>query len=562
MTITTKQGIIMFGNSTDTKPSYSALQGAMFYEEDTGNIYRHDGSSWVRRNANPPTSMTVVYKDAAGTYYAVNSLTGSIISSGSTPNTPIQDALNRKGKVVLSGGVSGAFVDYDIDATGFTGFTLKSNTAWYFDANARLAVPSAYTGSAIKNDTQLRHSVIIGYGGQLDEQATSSKLWTGIDLNASADYIYANIIRGLHIKQADTSIKLSVSNNEWLNSNIFADLNLEFNARSFIQFNGSTQDINRNNFDNIHMQAAGGEDYGVENVIGHQNNFIGCTIWDLSLAPTASSMTIGSLAHQTLIEGGEMTYQNFIDNGTYTMIRDRLRFGTHGTNINQWHHGLLAPEVINSFRYGKYGALTQAADTEAMGIWQGLVTPVGTASDVFGFTYGLIKRWTSGATSGDQGGVRINKLHTKGRLAPSLFCRFKVTDITNCVGFIGFTDDASAFRTGSTPLANREGIGLWWDSSAGNFRIMSNDGSASAALSSSISSLDTNYHEIEIRSLDSTFTNNQGKWQYKHNDGSWTDITAQLPAENSLLTVQGTQETTTTATKRWEYNCFQIKQAV
>jgi hypothetical protein len=181
-------------------------------------------------------------------------------------------------------------------------------------------------------------------GGIIQEAHPAQRKWTGILLHAISSGVYFNKIRNTHILDAGTGIELKGTSNQlsstdpnfklgggWVNGNSFESLTMLHN-NVFIDFvmDGSQEltehsGINRNRFINIECQSGSNTAHGVRNIRDFGNAFIAVNIWDINLGTSeAISSNLIDEATGTIIVSGQMTAQNFVDQGTDTKIIDEL----------------------------------------------------------------------------------------------------------------------------------------------------------------------------------------------------------------------------------------------
>lgn len=197
----------------------------------------------------------------------------------------------------------------------------------------------------------------------------------------------------------------------------------------------------------------------------------------------------------------------------------------------------------------KYGAYALTTATGGDGLWNSYLTSgIGTYSLQMSDSAGLFAKFTTGAVSGNQSGVRTNSTATRRIRNGTLRCKFAINQTTLLKFFIGFY--TGSFIAGTTPLANIHGFGLWGETGASaNYRIVHNAGDAtqtSEDLTTPVA-ISTQARTLEIKANDSipnyviTF------------DGSNTKtITTDIPASGQGMTMNAYIETLTAAARDFD----------
>lgn len=229
--------------------------------------------------------------------------------------------------------------DYDITAP----LDLQWGLSLTFEPGATLYVPSGYSGVVLRIRSNMFYVHI--NGGFIRERDRQERRWVGLLLHQNvapteADGIAYCVIDGLRIQDADVGILLHNDHEQgWINGNTFRDL-VMWRCNGFIDFNMELDiddDLNeeevewvpgsngfsRNLFLNIIGQSTANTEFGVRNIRHRGNAFGDVKIWDIqSGTANAFSASIHDDAENTLILGGIMTNQNFVDDGLRTQLID------------------------------------------------------------------------------------------------------------------------------------------------------------------------------------------------------------------------------------------------
>jgi hypothetical protein len=228
----------------------------------------------------------------------------------------------------------------------FPGFNIHSFTRLTLDPTALLNVYYNYGGYVFKlqstNNEEPYHSIIDG--GIISEKSPPGdpnrgnppqRKWVGIQLQGSAGGVFFNNFLNMRINDANIGIRFLVDTAAgWINANSFKSIKM-WNNNVFIDFDatGVGRGIDRNYFENLECQCARNSSFGVRGIKGECNTFIDVNIWDL---PTGSTnATIDNSALNTIIIGGIMTGQGFIDRGRYTKIFDQWQGFKFGNDIDR-----------------------------------------------------------------------------------------------------------------------------------------------------------------------------------------------------------------------------------
>jgi hypothetical protein len=195
-----------------------------------------------------------------------------------------------------------------------------------------------------------------------------------------------------------------------------------------------------------------------------------------------------------------------------------------------------------------YFSFSGGSASAGEGLFNGNITPAASQTySLSSFAGGTAPTFTTGGTSGNQGGFRTNTVITE-RAQDFIFRgAFHLTNAANVRGFIGFVDDAAAFRSGNDPLNAKSGIGIGWDITVdANFRIFHNDGSGVTVRDNwpTTTAIDVNDHAFEIRA-----DNTNSRFQVYVDSMAVANITTDIPAANTDLAFQCYNETTTASAR-------------
>ncbi len=351
---------ILKGSGTSAFTAVTAPTGAIVGDSDTqtlsGKTFTNQGAK-LRNPANTftgtilnpavtadtdiqlffDTPRNIIYIGADGLYKVKNTATGAITSSSSV-NTTFSTAFTsgNDGLVEVREGV------YPI--TGVIS-NLRLQQHVILSKGAIIEVPNGYTGIvfSFNNTGGARHAIL--EGGQIRENTSvaAQRLWTAIELNSTTSAgVVDNLIMNVDIINAGTGILLKCDGStSFVNANSICHNNMNF-CKIFFDFQlaNSGVKINANLFLDNRLQSDANVDYGFKNVTGSYNSFIHNYVYDMNLDGTATSMNILSSALNTIIIGGFVTHQNFVDS---TSPVNTIRM-EGGIGIN----GLQVPVLVNN----------------------------------------------------------------------------------------------------------------------------------------------------------------------------------------------------------------------
>ncbi len=283
----------------------------------------------LAQEVNSPNGFGIVIYQMGGQYFAKDSQ-NNIIISNDAPDIVIKSALQKGGDIYISGGT------YYL-SKGFSGFDLQYGTHLKLAPNASLVIPSSYNGYVFRFGNYVGHCVLDG--GHIYEATPVKRQWTGIMMQGGPGGVYFNYIENTVITDPGIAIDFNATTGQWANANTFVNIKVwNFVKGIEFDFKGTHTDgkdgFDGNTFRDSQFQGGPMTTYGVKDVKNQFNAFYNVQFWDL---PSSSiSATIDSLAENTVIVGGQMTYQNFVDKGRNTMILDA------------WHNNISKNSTLNS----------------------------------------------------------------------------------------------------------------------------------------------------------------------------------------------------------------------
>jgi len=479
---------------------------------------------------------SMVFK-VGSTYYAIK-YDGSVISSGSTFETVFAAALAVKGTTYLA--------NTDIDGSGqglFTcsgalsnpGFSLTSSNHIVGDASSLtyIAVPQGYTGTLFRYDTAASAPFMSGFG--VYEAGTPARDWTGIKLECgTGDAAAFGIIKDMQFYDTNIGIELETSGTGYINSNRFDNLIFWSPDTCGILFDQQANEISQNMFTNVAVQArAGGTTYGFKDVAGTNNQFNGCSVWDID--DTGIECNIKSTATGTMIIGGRMVggKGHFIDQGVKTWIMDTGNIVTS--------NALLTPDLAKTGSW--YGTATTIGNGILTSRLQAITVGTGANSDASDST-GIYRTFDTNATINSLAGIRCDNAMFR-RI---LNCYFKtalyLNSVSNVRVFAGFVANSSAPASAADPLNALEGVALWFDSAvSANWKRYHNDSSGAGTVDdTSVAAATSTLYPVEIYAV------GDSKFRIVFN-GVSTDISSNIPASTTGLAFWVYMENTTGASR-------------
>ena len=440
-------------------------------------------------NAIGIAAFKAILSQGGSTFYC-RSTTGSLIASGTVPETVFQATLDQGGLIVVMGGTTWNF------SAAFTGLNMHvSNTHLIMNGDTVLRVPNGYTGNCftVKGITENIRNCIIE-GGKLTEQGAGveQRLWTGISLETgligAGPYTtgpYFNNIRNIEIIAAGRGLRLyNHHDDNAVNSNYFENIVCTWTDIGF-DFDSSYPTTNSGMGHNVFINCASQPfnptypcSYGFKDVCEGPVTFINCCSWDQTNPATMKTMTIKSTSNLIKIIGGiiDRTGGYFVDNSMH-----------NNTLILQGHSGAVkcgsVGMVPSSFseqgrRIGRYEVLSA---TKGSGFliedWTNFAGEASSVQTLTGADGMMYRRRTTGAVVNNGAGNKyaISPGSTCRQWNPVLRCRFRLNQTGTLqrvfIGYVGGTAD----RSGDDMLSGQYGVMLTLRSSDTVFQIAYND---------------------------------------------------------------------------------------
>ena len=203
---------------------------------------------------------------------------------------------------------------------------LVSNFRLDLSPGAELVVPIGYDGYVLGFLGRVENTTISG--GLIREDGDEPlRRWDAILLRSASRFegVFFNSIEGTFIRDAGTAIRLKTEKTDgWINGNSFRGLRI-WHPDVFVEFevaSNRTKGMHRNYFENLNGQAGANTIFGVKNIGFRENMFVNVVFWDIYKNRAAVSSNVSATAKGTVILGGNMTQQNFRDEGVDTQIVD------------------------------------------------------------------------------------------------------------------------------------------------------------------------------------------------------------------------------------------------
>lgn len=276
-----------------------------------------------------------------------------------------------------------------------------------------------------------------------------------------------------------------------------------------------------------------------------------------------------------ILEDGALLTQSYLNLTKISAPADpateegRTYFKTADTNnnglfIKQKQLTAVAESQILDERIGakkfsekKWGIWSASANGGGDGMFSGGMTGIGSAAFISVYANGRGVSYTSAGASGDNAGFRYGASLVYRGWNPRLVIRFRLGQTTNERSWFGFQTSTGTDPTGDTELNSKTGFYVGHRSTDTNFVIMHNDGSATALYDNVTGSppIDTNIHKIEIMADDANT-----RFRVSFDGGAWQDITAQIPAQQTIMTVVAQVEASAAEAKVIDLFYVQIEQ--
>jgi len=285
-------------------------------------------TSVFAQSTNLPNNFGTIAYEFNGRYYVKDSQ--NIILSDDVPDNVIKTALARGGDIYIASGT------YTL-TNNFSGFDLKYGTYLKLASDAAIVVPSGYSGYVFRLGNYVGHGVMDG--GHIYEASPVKRHWTAIMMQGGPGGVYFNYIENTVITDPQIVIDFNATTGQWANANTFINIKgWNFVKGIEFDFNGKHTDgidgFYGNTFRDSQFQAGPMTTYGVKDIKYSFNAFYNVQFWDLPA--NSISSTIDPSAQNTIIIGGQMTYQGFLDNGKNTIVLDA------------WHNNVSTNSTITS----------------------------------------------------------------------------------------------------------------------------------------------------------------------------------------------------------------------
>jgi len=151
-------------------------------------------------------------------------------------------------------------------------------------------------------------------------------------------------------------------------------------------------------------------------------------------------------------------------------------------------------------------------------------------------TEGKPATFTSGASAGNQAGLKVDSLYTCRKFNPSFKLRWAVDEAAaNFRFFAGFYDSTSLIGNSDDPLNAANGFAIGVSTAQANYRIFHNDGSGATASDDTGIAKSTAFHTIELWADD-----NNTKWWWSLDGSTPAAVTSDIPAQTTILASQFT----------------------
>lgn len=276
----------------------------------------------------------VIVTKRGTTFYAIKG-DGTVLSSGTNPNTVIAAAIANTGWILLAAESDTNDWTWDLQA-GFSGFNIGSFTYVVGTKTINLNVPDGYTGHVF-NIIGFECG-FIGNGMYINEQGTPDRNWTAVKIGTgtSADDIHNVVIDGFFALDAGKVISI----NQGSTGKIYqTSINRVqgTNFKVFIEWTNNSSTLIR---DIVISECKPWASSGIttdifKGVSGTRNQFYGNMAADVTGA--MSEMTIASNSVNAVIFGGNHTglTGTYTDSGTDTYIDDSIHteFKLKGTAL-------------------------------------------------------------------------------------------------------------------------------------------------------------------------------------------------------------------------------------
>lgn len=475
------------------------------------------------------------------TYYA-RKYDGTLISSGSVPETVLQTAITAYPftSVFLSGGDG---LNNNLVMSGsFSGIT-TNDCHIIFDRGVNFIVPNGFTGNAFT--TTIGAVIITGYG-YIYEAGTPARNWKCFNIDNSSSGVIFSTIDGPTISDCGTMLYLKTTSTGFINGNYFNNINC-YNPIIGVEMNqGGSAEIAENSFNSINIQSlAGVTTNGFKNQDGNNNLYYNCKCWDIDTTGTEFNWTTTSNGNQII--GGRLTglSGHFIDRGSKNLVFDNGRTIVANT--------FTRPDVV------KNGTWFGQSQTAGEGILNGRLTAIAVGAGpptaaVGNDSTGTYYTYDTSATINNLSGLRTAISPMRRFLNAYFKTALYLNNNTATRVYAGFISSTSAPASAADPLANLSGVGLWFDSAvSANWKRGHNDGDATGDYDDTgVAAATATLYPVEI------YAHADTKFRFVFN-GTSTDITTEIPASATNLAFWVYIENTAAASKTMRHYYLAIR---
>ena len=241
-----------------------------------------------------------------------------------------------------------------------------------------------------------------------------------------------------------------------------------------------------------------------------------------------TAISVGSSGNVLTNVGGTPQFQP-PTSGTSTMQtakKDGTWNGTGATN---------GAGLLNGIMVAGSGTFTQNVDTTTNGTYLTCAT---------------------GSTSGNTAAIRSSYNFTAANLNPILYLRLREADITSNRLWVGFSSSVTADPVNSTYLDNKSGAMLYLAQSGTVWNVATNNGGATATITSTgVTASNNGIVSIIIKLIGAT-----PKVSYSINGAAFVDITTTPPAGATTLGLNCGTGTTTSSSRSFDFFKMDITQ--
>ena len=466
---------------------------------------------------------SIIHKE--GSTYIARKSDGTLINSGTTLQTVVQDALDLGGSIY--------FAKADYNCTGSTTMTFPAGirTHLFFAKGARvLATNNTVMNIFTIDDVGFNMASITGLF--TDEQTSYTKKYLGVKMTSATNTGVAfNTLRDCYFYKPDIGVELETTTDlGYINGNYFDNVVVHGPKNAGFLFDYTTNgDIAANCFVNCQVQMDGDSLFGYKDVTSDNNVFIHSYVWDSPT--TATEWKIASSAGNNVIIGGTAGYKGaFIDQAVRTTVISPFKG--------------IGPYMVTRPDKAKQGTFWGSHPTNADGILNGRIgtITVGTAATSQGVdSTGCYRIYDTGTTVNSLTGNRF-QIAALNRVNRAYFkTGIYLSNNTAVRLYAGLVSSTSDPTSAADPLANLSGVGLWFDSAvSANWKRAHNDGDSTGDYDdTSVAAATGTLYPVEIYA-----NNDNNAWRFVFNN-TLTDISTEIPASTTQLAFWIYMENTT-----------------